>query len=207
MHADTHQTAEIRTAQAPPDLLRLGTPENLRRFYEAHVDGLYRYAYYRVGKDRHLAEEVVQETFLAAMRRPEDYDPVRGEPLAWLCNLSRNCIRAALKKHREKQTLIQQWDRIDARLAQTADASATSPLPEAALQATETRELVGVTLAQLPQAYRQALEAKYLEGRSVQAMAAAAGSTEDAVKSLLARAREAFRRAFRVLAETTPNPV
>jgi RNA polymerase sigma-70 factor (ECF subfamily) len=56
--------------------------------------------------------------------------------------------------------------------------------------------MVNATMAQLPPHYRQALEAKYVEGRSMREMAAADGGTEKAVESLLTRARQAFRDTF-----------
>ena len=64
----------------------------------------------------------------------------------------------------------------------------------------ETRALVDVTLSQLPPAYREALEAKYLLGRSVRAMAEAWRTTEKTVESRLTRARAAFRVTFEALA-------
>ncbi len=67
------------------------------------------------------------------------------------------------------------------------------------MQREETRALVNATMAQLPPHYRQALEAKYVDGQSVRAIAADAGNTEKAVESLLGRARQAFREAFLVL--------
>ena len=63
----------------------------------------------------------------------------------------------------------------------------------------ETRELVNTTMSQLPPHYREALEAKYLTGRSVRDMAAVWSISEKAVESLLTRARQAFRVAFLAL--------
>jgi RNA polymerase sigma factor (sigma-70 family) len=64
----------------------------------------------------------------------------------------------------------------------------------------ETREMVNVTMSQLPPHYRQALEAKYVLGRSVREIAEALKTTEKAIESQLTRAREAFRVTFRALA-------
>jgi DNA-directed RNA polymerase specialized sigma24 family protein len=52
--------ADLRAAQA-------GDKEAITRFYDAHVDGLYTFIYYRVGRDTALAEDVVQETFAIAL--------------------------------------------------------------------------------------------------------------------------------------------
>jgi RNA polymerase sigma-70 factor (ECF subfamily) len=63
----------------------------------------------------------------------------------------------------------------------------------------ETRQLVNVTMSQLPVHYQQALEAKYLNGQSLREMAAALRMSVEAVESLLGRARRAFRETFEIL--------
>ena len=53
--------------------------------------------------------------------------------------------------------------------------------------------MVGATMSQLPPHYRKALEAKYVNGASVQQIAADCGLSEKAVESQLMRAVKAFR--------------
>jgi RNA polymerase sigma-70 factor (ECF subfamily) len=50
--------------------------------YDRYAASLYRYAYRRVG--RHIAEDVVAETFLAAFRGRERYDTGRPDARPWL---------------------------------------------------------------------------------------------------------------------------
>jgi RNA polymerase sigma factor (sigma-70 family) len=69
------------------------------------------------------------------------------------------------------------------------------------LKREETREMVNATMAQLPPHYREALEAKYVAGRTVRDMAAGWRMSEKAVESQLGRAREAFRATFAALAQ------
>ncbi len=80
--------------------------------------------------------------------------------------------------------------------------AATIDSPDAAIERKETRELVGMTLTNLPAQYREVLEAKYLDGRSLEAIAQARDATLDSVKSMLHRARAAFREAFVTLASS-----
>ena len=42
---------------------------------DAVLQPLYRFCFYRVGRDRHLCEEAVQETLVHAIRHLRDYDP------------------------------------------------------------------------------------------------------------------------------------
>jgi RNA polymerase sigma-70 factor (ECF subfamily) len=181
--------ADLRAARA-------GDKEAVARLYDAHVDGLYTFIYYRVGRDTALAEDVVQETFTVALSRHAEYDPARGSVATWLTVLSRNVIRDHLKAHRRSDDLATAWDRIDATLAQTFASMAERPLPGEVLERAETRDLVHMAIANLPQQYRTALTRKYVEGESLEQLAGGLGISVDAAKSLLARARRAFRDTF-----------
>ena len=176
-----------------------GDRDAIARLYDAHVDGLYAFVFYRVGRDAALAEDVVQETFAIALARKADYDPGRGSIGSWLAVLSRNVIRDHLRAHRRADELQQTWERIDATLAQTFAAMAERPLPGDVLERAETRDLVHMAVANLPEPYRNALTRKYVDGESLETLAGELGISVDAAKSLLARARRAFRDTFATL--------
>ena len=184
--------AEVRAA-------RRGDKDAIARLYDANVDGLYAFVFYRVGRDASLAEDVVQETFARALSRQADYDPARGSVGSWLAVLSRNVIRDHLRAHRRSDELQQTWERTDATLAQTFAAMAERPLPGDVLERAETRDLVHMAVANLPEQYRNALTRKYVDGESLETLAGELGISIDAVKSLLARARRAFRDTFATL--------
>ena len=178
---------------------RSGDRAAIERFYDAHVEGLYTFVFYRVGRDATLAEDVVQETFAKALARTADYDPQRGSVGSWLAVLSRNVIRDHLREHRRADQLLEVWDRIDATLAQTFAAMAERPLPGEVLERAETRDLVHMAIANLPEQYRSALTRKYVDGESLETLAHDLGISVDATKSPLARARRAFRDTFATL--------
>jgi RNA polymerase sigma-70 factor (ECF subfamily) len=178
---------------------RVGDRAAIGRFYDAHVEGLYAFVFYRVGRDATLAEDVVQETFAKALARTGDYDPKRGSVGSWLAVLSRNVIRDHLREHRRADQLLEVWDRIDATLAQTFAAMAERPLPGEVLERAETRDLVHMAIANLPEQYRSALTRKYVDGETLETLAHDLGISVDATKSLLARARRAFRDTFGTL--------
>ncbi|MBX3160563.1 MAG: sigma-70 family RNA polymerase sigma factor [Deltaproteobacteria bacterium] len=178
---------------------RSGDRAAIGRFYDAHVDGLYTFVFYRVGRDGALAEDVVQETFAIAMSRRADYDAARGSIGSWLTVLSRNVIRDHLRAHKRSDELAGAWERIDATLAQTFASMAERPLPGEVLERAETRDLVHMAVANLPEQYRTALTRKYVDGESLETLAGELGISVDAAKSLLARARRAFRDTFATL--------
>ena len=74
------------------EALQRGEPQAIEDWFENCADPLYAFAYFRVGKDEQRATDVVQETFLEAMKRMSRYDPQRGSMMAWLTTLSRNIM-------------------------------------------------------------------------------------------------------------------
>lgn len=183
------------------DRAREGDERALADLYERQVEGLWAFVLFRVGRDPALCEDVVQATFLAALEPGAPrYEPARGSLHAWLCSLSRNLIRKHLRDHRRARELGATWERIDATLVQIFQNLDRQPLGDEVLARAETRELVQATIANLPDDYRDALERKYVHGHSMRELAERFELSEIATKSLLARARRAFRDSFAALA-------
>jgi RNA polymerase sigma-70 factor (ECF subfamily) len=176
----------------------------VRAFAEAMLRPLYGFCLYRVGRNQHLCEEVVQETLVRALRDLDHYDPARSgnNVFPWLTGLARNEISRVLARERHTVSLEAVWAKIDGELLALYDRLDAEPFNDELLQREETRELVNVTMSQLPPHYREALEAKYVQGASVRDLAAQWQSTDKAVESLLTRARKAFRATFLTLTRT-----
>jgi len=178
-----------------------GNEDALADWFETQADTLHAFIYYRVGRDPDLAADVTQATFTKALERLDDYDPERGDMAAWLRTMSRNVIRDTLATHRKTAQLQLVWDRIDESLRAVYERIDREQLPEAVLEREETRELVGMALANLPLHYRDVLEAKYMNGHTLEAIAEMREATLDSIKSLLRRARAAFKETFLTLAK------
>jgi RNA polymerase sigma-70 factor, ECF subfamily len=170
---------------------------------------LYRFCYYRVGRRQDLCEEVVQETLVRALRDLERYDPARANDdiAPWLRGLARNEVRRVLSRERPAGRLESAWDRLDEELLAVFARIESEPLAPDCLERQETRDLVNATMSQLPDHHREALEAKYVRGLSVRAIATAWRLSEKAVESRLTRAREAFRGAFVALTRNLDTEV
>jgi RNA polymerase sigma factor (sigma-70 family) len=178
-----------------------GDAEAVGRLAQHALEPLYRFCLYRVGRNQHLCEEVVQETLVQAIRQIDRYDPRRadGKILPWLTGLARNEIRRALSRE-SAASLETLWQRMDEELRSLYACLDSDPLDDEVLRREETQEMVSATMSQLPAHYREALEAKYVAGRSVRDLAAAWKLSEKAVESQLSRARKAFRATFVALA-------
>lgn len=154
-----------------------------RTWYEASFDELHAYVSWRCAGLRDLADEVVQETWLTAVRRIGGFDPERGSFVAWLCgfaaNILRNQLRRRARDHRRNQSL-----------------NGELLVPDAAKEENEQAERIASALAALPERYEAALRAKYLDQHSVAQIAEDWQETPKAIESLLTRARLAFREAY-----------
>lgn len=197
---DPAETAEAHLADLALGRRILGGDEGAAEaFFRDHLDGLYEFVHYRVGGDRTLAEDVVQDTMLVALERMAAFDG-RSSLHTWLCGIARNKIRSGRRKRRpvSMEALLEEADPEIDRILAAID---REPLPEWVLERQETQELVGATLSSLSPEHRRALVDKYLEGLSVPQMAARSGRGTKATESTLHRARLAFARVFQLLAK------
>ena len=178
-----------------------GDPGAVRLLADEALAPLYGFVLYRVDGDRHLAEEVVQETLLQGIKRLASYDPARGgdRVFGWLSGLARNEIRRLRRPSHRSVSLDALWERMDHELLAVFAKLEQAPFGQDVLERKETRTVVNATMSQLPAQYRAALEAKYVSGLSTREIAGRLAITEKAVESQLGRARKAFRATFLAL--------
>jgi len=181
--------------------LRNREPEAIKTWFEHYADSVYAFVYYRVGKDEQTASDVVQDTFLDALNRIDQYDPGRGSMEAWLTTLSRNFISRAIKV-RGMISLDGLWSHIDKDLMKCFKQIATEPLPQDVLEKKEVEDLVNMTLTTIPGNYRTILMLYYYRGLSLRQIASQSHKSEGTVKVLLHRARQAFKVAFLRLSDS-----
>jgi len=199
-------TTSDPSAHSPAPRPLDGDPQALAAWFTDHVDAVYAFVFYRVGRDRDLAADVTQSTFAKALEQLDRYDPERGTMATWLRLLSRNVIRDTLTAHRKAAQLQTTWDNVDTSLRRIYENMDSELLPDEALERAETRSLVGMALANLPPQYREVLEAKYMDDHSLNEIATRHATTLDSVKSMLRRARAAFRDTFLTLAQSDVAP-
>jgi RNA polymerase sigma factor (sigma-70 family) len=63
--------------------------EDFAEAAKRHLDDVHAFLVYLTG-DRAVAEDLTAETFARALERWHRYDPRRGEPRTWLCQLARS---------------------------------------------------------------------------------------------------------------------
>src|SRR5262245_29358720 len=68
-----------------------------REWYDATYDDLWAFAHWRCAGLDQIAEEVVQDTWLTAVRRTRDFDPLKGSFRSWLFGIAANIVRDQLR--------------------------------------------------------------------------------------------------------------
>jgi RNA polymerase sigma-70 factor (ECF subfamily) len=154
--------------------LAAGSEDALAALYDRHVDGIHAVAL-RLTNDRQLAEEVVQETFLALWNRAELYDPAVASLATWLRTIARNRTVDRLRAAGRRPPLVPlpglgdegESDAGFERLRPDAvvlGGAVPDAGPEAAAEAAEVRAAVAAALATMPDVERTVIILAYREG-------------------------------------------
>ena len=184
-----------------------GSQAALAAIYDRHVDAVYATAS-RLTADRQVAEEVVQETFLALWNRAELFDARMGSLAAWLHTIARNRTVDRLRAAGRRPNLVPlssasgndegdaaALDRIV--LSGTVLGGATVDLgPEGELAATEQRQVLRDALAELPESERTAIVLAYREELTQTEIAERLGWPLGTVKTRTRRALLRLREAL-----------
>jgi RNA polymerase sigma-70 factor (ECF subfamily) len=153
-----------------------------RTWYDEAFPGLYAYVSWRCAGLRDRTEDVVQETWLIAVRRLRQFNPASGSFSAWLRGIAANVLRNQFRKGRRPMQSLN-----------------GEPVAPDLASKREQAERIVQALAGLPQRYEAVLRAKYLEQQSVAQIADSWKETPKTIESLLTRARLAFREAYQQL--------
>jgi RNA polymerase sigma-70 factor (ECF subfamily) len=159
-----------------------------RAWYDECFDDLFRYVLWRCGGLRDAADEIVQETWLIAVRRVRRFDPAAGSFASWLRGIAANLLRNRFRRERRAEAR--------APLACVRIGGPSTAPADGELARQEQAERIARALAGISERHEAVLRAKYLEERSVADIAAEWRETPKAIESLLSRAREAFRAAY-----------
>src|SRR5262245_28740098 len=154
-----------------------------RTWYADGFGDLFRYILWRCAGLRDWAEDIVQETWLIAVRRIRSFDPEQGAFAGWLRGIAANVLRNRFRDERRRPPLA------------SLNGQQHAPAP-ADPEQRETAQSIARALARLPEHYEAVLRAKYLEQQSVADIATARNETAKAIESLLTRARQAFRDVY-----------
>lgn len=139
---------------------------------------IYRFAWHMCG-NLPVAEEVMQDTFLALMDKPSGFDPSKGGLGSYLFGIARNILYKRMRSDFAA----------DASEPIEDDIPSSGPDPWAALSHQDLIETVRAAVVSLPMPYREAVALCDLEELSYQAASVALDCPVGTVRSRLSRGR------------------
>lgn len=167
--------------------IRNGEQNAFKVLYLRYSDLLFAYILHHLEKDKEVASDIWQETWVVVVERIHDYKS-QSSFFTWLCAIANNKIsdyyRNAVKQERfiniEKAHIDIDAEELDIELIDTG-----------------TQVDVISILANLSDEYRYLLEAKYIENKSIDEISSVISKSYKATESMLTRARESFRKEFK----------
>jgi RNA polymerase sigma-70 factor (ECF subfamily) len=169
-----------------------GDGEVWREFLSRVIPQLYR-MFMKSWNNRSLAEELVQRAVFDAVRGRGSYEASKGSPEEWIFGIARNNIRLEIRRRASQGS-------VNGDVSGYLEVIDSKPLPEEIIERRETAEIVRTALGKLKSKEQEVLRAKYIEGLSVREIAERIGVTENAVHSLLYRARNLLAQEIKRIA-------
>lgn len=158
-----------------------GSATALKMAYDAHGGLVHSFCMSSVGPDR--AADVTQETFLAAWRNRERFDPSRGTLAGWLIGIAKN---KAIDVHRSAAR--------QRALAERAGAVVDIRFDHEAIDEVADQMAVRAALDELPERARRAVEMSFWSGLTHTEIAEQCDVPLGTVKSDIRRALRRLRR-------------
>jgi RNA polymerase sigma-70 factor (ECF subfamily) len=161
-----------------------GDGEAFGKLYDAYVDTVYRYVYYRVA-NRALAEDLTSETFLRALRRISTFTWQGRDFGAWLVTIARNLVADHYKSSRH---------RLEVPTGEMLDSDQTEASPEESVLAYLSNRALLDAVKQLNAQQQECVTLRFLHGLSVAETARIMGKNDGAIKTLQYRAIRTLAR-------------
>jgi len=184
--------------EAPPleqdaDMLKRlhdGDRTAMAELYDRYFDRVYSLVFNQVDRNRDVAEDIVQETFLAALKSAKGFKG-RSSAYTWLCSIAYHKVADHYRRQsRERKRMV---SGVDVDTIDVSENPGRQPQPDRLIESAETRQVVNEALAKLPWDYRQVLILKYVEELSVQEISQIMDRSPKSIEGLLTRSRKALQ--------------
>jgi RNA polymerase sigma-70 factor (ECF subfamily) len=189
--AAVRDTNAQKRLEALPEEARLvqqavsGNRDAFAQLYDACIDRVYRYIYFRVS-DQETAEDLTSQVFLKAWEKLDHYRP-KGPFMAWLYAIARNTVIDFYRT--QKQTVP---------LDDAAPIPAASPDPDDLMQLEFDIESVQQAMKQLTGEQQEVLILKFIAEFDTAQIARRMGKSQGAIRALQMRALQALSRIINV---------
>ena len=157
-------------------LSQQGDTEMFARLYQAYLDRIYHYVFFRVADDQ-LAEDITSQIFLKVWEKLDTYQPGQSPFLAWIYRIARNTV---IDHYRAKKVAISIDDARPAELSHYDDV-------EEKLESQIQSQKLRAALRELTKEPQQVLLLKFVDGMTTPQIAKQLKKQEGAVRALQMR--------------------
>jgi RNA polymerase sigma-70 factor (ECF subfamily) len=161
---------------------KAGDPEAFAQLYDAYVDRIYRYIYFRVSDDS-LTEDLTSQVFLKAWEYLDRYQAGSSPYLAWLYTIARNLV---IDHYRTKRETVN--------LDDIVHISGNEPSPDEEVQSRFEIDEMRDALQFLTDEQQQVLILRFISGLSTENVAEIMEKREGAIRALQMRALQTLSK-------------
>lgn len=166
------------------------------RWVDLHGDALYSFALLRT-RDANVAQDLVQETFLAALKSRQAFKGQSSER-TWLVGILKHKLFDHFRKNKWEKPLDDDWeegkDAFDQRGAWRTPPGRWPETPEKHLENQEFRHALSACMDDLPQRLRQVFAMRDLDDMKSEEICKVVGVTATNLWTMLHRARARLRK-------------
>ena len=163
--------------------LRRGDPMAVAELYNTYADRIYSLVFNQVDRNHDVAQDIVQETFVAALKSAANFRN-QSKVYTWLCSIANKKV-SDFYRRQKRQAKYQITKALEP--DQIGDVGALAPHPA---EPEERQEVTKQVLFNLPLHYRQVLILKYVEEMPVLEISQIMGRSPKSIEGLLTRARK-----------------
>jgi RNA polymerase sigma-70 factor, ECF subfamily len=154
---------------------------DFERFYQENMERIYRYVFFRVGRNVDVAEDLVSEIFMKALKNFEKYDPKISKS-AWIYRIAHNHLA---NYFRDKKQAVDIDDVSFMLIGEDGNRT---------MEQIEAQKQLGEMLGILGKDDKRLVTMKYIEGYSYREIGEIVDKTEDAVKVATYRAMKKLKK-------------
>ena len=167
--------------------LRKGDQEALKTIFNSNFEKLYAFVFYEVGQNRSVAEDIVQETFLSAIKSASKFKGT-SQIYTWLAGIAHHKIADYYRHANSDKNTAEIFDREQINFVVDSKPGADIA------SSTENKIMIDQALNSLPSDYRKIIILKYVQELPINEIAKVLNRSPKSVEGILSRARKTLRK-------------
>jgi len=165
-------------------LCQAGELGEFAKLYDAFLDRIYKFVYYRVGH-RELSEDITSTVFMKALQNIQKFNPDKGEFSTWLYTIAKNSLVDHFRSGSNVELPLEEVENVD---------SGDSPF-EQAVRSMDAQKAQSILNA-LGEKERELIVMRLWDGLSHKEIAEILGQSEGSVRTSFSRAMTSLKLTY-----------